>query len=239
MTQTLAQICTEALEGVGVDSPGTFASGGDLGRQMVAIANGSIRDMTRRTDWQELRLEGTFTTLAAELQTVLSTDFPYYRKIIGDSMWNRTTQESVIGPLTPQAWQRIKSDDFTPSFPVYFLRADTIYFPGTPTAGETIYFEYIDKRAVADSGGTPKERFTADTDVPRLDDHALMLCVRWRFLQRKGLEYGEAFREYEDWIMLRQAENLPVSNLNMNPRSTRWRGSSGEGDWLQGLTWNP
>lgn len=240
MALSIKEICVEALNEIGFDPPSQLASGDDLGRQLLAISNSCIRDVAKRLDWQELRLEGTFTSVDTELQVDLDVSFPHFRKILPETVWNRDRQEPLIGPLTPQAWQRIKADDMTPSFPTYYIRSRKIYFPGSPTPGENIYFEYMDKRAVASSNGSVlRERFEADTDVPRLDDHAMVLCVRWRFLQRKGLEYGEAFREYEDWVTLRQDESMPRETLNMNPRHSAYRGAAGEGDWLRGLTWNP
>lgn len=239
MTMTLLEICIEALEEVGVDPPSTITSGGDLGRQLFRIANTTGRDIAGRHKWQELQTEGSFTSVATEEQITIETEFPGLREILPNTMWNETQREPLIGPLTPAAWRKVQADDFTPSFPVFFIRGGKLYFPGEPTAGETIKFEYLDKRWVMSNDGmTYYERFQIDTDKPRIDDHAMVLGVRWRFLQAKGFEYGEHFRAYEDWISLRKGENKPFETLNMSPRATRWRGAAGEGDWLRGLTWD-
>jgi len=241
MTMSLLEICTEALEEIGVDPPSAISSGDDLGRQLLALANSTGRNLAMRGDWEDLKTEGTFTSLATELQFSFSASFPHYRKILPHTMWNRSRQEPLIGPLSSQAWQRIKSDSFTPVFPTYYIRAGKLYFPGEPTAGEEIYFEYLDKRWCSSSDGvTLKERMTADTDIPLIDDHALVLGIRWRFLQRKGLEYGEAFREFEDWVAERLGADTPSETLSMNPRSRRGYSAGGEGSWFQnnGLTWD-
>lgn len=239
MALTLAEICEEALEEIGIDAPGLVVGGDDLGQQLLAIANSVGRDIVRRGAWQVLKTEANFTTVATEAQFVVATEFPYLRRIIPGTSWNRTQQRPVIGPLSDQAWQRVKAESDTFDFPTFRIRGGTYYLLD-PTASENVYFEYLDKRwVVAADGSTLKERFSVDTDEPRFDDHAMVLGVRWRFLQRKGLEYGEAFREYEDWIQETYGGDVPRETLNLHPGTTR--GAIGDGDWafsVNGLTWN-
>lgn len=235
MTLSVLEICQEALEEIGVDPPSSLTAGGDLGAQLLAIANSTGRDIAKRGDWQALRTEGTFTTAATETQvSSIVTSYPYLRRIVDNTMFNRTQQKRVIGPMSPQAWQRLKSDAATPATNVWYLRGNAILFPGTPTASESCYFEYIDKRWCSNStGATLQEKFAADSDIPRLDDYAFVLGVRWRFLQKKGLEYGEVFREYEDWIAERLGSDKPHETLSMNPhqRSEGYDSQIPDGNW--------
>jgi hypothetical protein len=221
MTLSVLEICQEALEEVGIDPPTTLVSGGDLGAQLLAIANSTGKDIAKRGDWQELKTEGTFPTVATEAQvSSIRLTYPYLRRMIPHTMWNRTQQRRIIGPVSDQAWQRYKADSLSPATLVWRLRGNSILFPGTPVAGENVYFEYIDNRwASSADGATLKELFTADSDVPRLDDFAFVLGVRFRFLQKKGMEYGEVFREYEDHIAERLGSNVPTETLSMNPNS--------------------
>jgi hypothetical protein len=221
MTLSVLEICQEALEEIGVDPPGSLSAGGDLGAQLLAIANSTGRDIAKRGDWQALRTEGTFTTTAVETQvSSIKTSYPYLRRMLDNTMFNRTQQRRIVGPIGPQAWQRLKADSATPASLMWYLRGNTILFPGTPTASESVYFEYIDTRWCSNStGATLKEAFTDDTDIPRLDDYAFVLGVRWRFLQKKGFEYGEVFREYEDWIAERLGSDRPHETLSLNPHS--------------------
>jgi hypothetical protein len=234
MVMSLLEICQEALEEIGVDPPTTIVSGGDLGAQLMALANSTGRDIAKRHDWQALSTEGNFTTVATNEQCVLTTTFPYLRRIKDNTMWNRTQQRRIIGPMSPQAWNRIAADSITPSTLNFYIRGNSLLFPGTPVAGESVYFEYIDKRWCSNSGVTSYyQSFQADTDIPRLDDYAFVLGVRWRFLKKKGLEYGEEFREYEDWIELCKGSDTPKQTVNVNP----YQGSEGfdqqipEGNW--------
>lgn len=219
MTMSVLDICQEALEGCGIDPPSALVSGGDLGAQLLAIANETGRDLLRRGDWQALKVEASFTTAATATQVAdITATYPYLKRIIDKSMWNRTQQKRVIGPVSDQAWQRIQATSVAPSTLYWRMRGNAILFPGTPTAGESVYFEYADKRWCSNAAGSSLyTAFQADTDIPRVDDYAFVLGVRWRFRQRKGLEYGEDFRQYEDHVADSLGSDTPKETLNANP----------------------
>jgi hypothetical protein len=53
-----------------------------------------------------------------------------------------------------------------------------------------------DQYWIADSDGFPKDSFTADDDVILFDGRLAVQGVKWRFLQGKGLEFGEPMRDF-------------------------------------------
>ena len=238
MTLSVLQIGQEALEEIGVDPPSSLTAG-DLGAQLLALANTTGRDLLIRADrnggWQALRTEGTFTTVADETQVAnITTEYPYLRNFVQNTMWNRSTQRRIVGPVSSQAWQRFKADSLSPATELWHLRGNKILFPSTPVAGQSIYFEYFDKRFCSNAAGTTlQERFEADSDIPRLDDYLFILGVRWRFLQKKGMEYGEAFRAYEDYVEACIGNDRPSETLSINPhlRSEGFDTQIPDGNW--------
>ena len=217
--RSILKCCQDAVSKVGFDPPGSLTGSSDYARQLLAIANTVGGALSIRKDWQAMTEEGIFTTVAAEEQFTVLTQFPYLKKIIDDTMFNRTQQKRVRGPVSPQAWQRIKSETVSPSDLYYRLRGGRLYLMSAPEAGETIAFEYYDTRFAATAAGTAKEFFTLDTDVPRIDDELYVLGVRWHFLKEKGFDYGETFREYEDRIESAAGGDVPAEVLNLNPRA--------------------
>lgn len=237
MTLSLLEICQEALEEIGVDPPTTVVSGGDIGAQLHALANTVGRNLAKRYSWQALRTEGSFTTVAAESQATFGTsgsDFPYVRQIIDNTLWNRTQQRRLIKVSTP-TWNRINAEGNSPSNLIYYIRGNAIRFPSdTAVASESVYFEYLDKRWVSNSAGsTYYETFQTDTDIPRLDDHAFVLGVRWMFLKKKGLEYGEEFRMFEDYVTQSMADDTPQEAVSLNPyaRDEGYKQQIPDGSW--------
>lgn len=239
MTKTLLEICVEALRETNVDPPSAIVSGGDMGKQLLYIANSTARELVGRTTWNDLILEGTFDTVAAETQIAsMKTTFPNLKKIVDKTIYNRTQQKRVLGPLSPQAWARLKSEQSAGVAELYYrLRGDALLFASVPTAGESIYFEYVDNRVVSNPDGSDFTKdFESDLDIPRLPEELFIHGIRWRFLQSKGLEYGEAFRAYEDLIETHIGDQMPAENLSVNPYGSRDLFSDGyvpEGNWNQ------
>lgn len=216
--RTIAEICAEAVKEIAVDPPTNVFGTSSFAQQLVALVNTTGLDLAKRGNWQELMTEATFTTVASSLQVNLSSAFPYCRKIVDNTMYNRTQQKRIKGSLSVQAWQRVMAEGVTPSDLYFRIRGNAIYFPGTPVADETVAFEYLDRQIyTTNDGNTPKERPTGESDKPKLPDELFVLGVRWRFLQKKGEEYGEVFREYEDMIENLLGNNAPQEALNLNP----------------------
>lgn len=168
---------------------------GDTQRQLLRLCNMAGRELARAHAWQALLTEQTFTTVAAELQThVIPSDFGW---VVDDTLWNRTTTDRIWGPLSSQAWQAQKAMGTTLSESQFRIRANAFYFLPTPSASQTIAYEYASKYWCEDSGGTDQEKWAADTDVPRVDEYLVTLGLIWRWKSAKGLDYSQERDEYE------------------------------------------
>lgn len=196
---TLLSIVQDAAVDLNLNRPTVAVASTDtLVLQLVSLAKRDGLDLIRRYDWQALTEEVSFTTVATEEQTTLSAVASDFFRMVDESMNNRTRHWRVFGPLSPQAWQRRLALGVQVGVVNAFrIRGDSILFYPTPTAGDSVYFEYISRNWVADTNGTPKSAFTADTDVARIDEDILTLGVKWRFLKSKGMDYSEEFRSYE------------------------------------------
>jgi hypothetical protein len=239
MSDTVQNIMLEALEGAGMDAPPGITNALDSSRQAKALLNWTARDIIMRGGsfgWEELRSEGTFTTTAVELQTNVRTDYPDYYKIIDNTMWNHTQQRRIFGPVSVQTWRRYQADTVAPATLTYYMRGNEILFAGTPQDGETVYYEYVSKHPFqATGGGATKELLTAEDDEVLLDRYMFVLGLRWRYLQAKGFEYGETFRQYEDYVAERLATNTPKETYSVNPN---WRRDGWEDQQIPEGSWN-
>lgn len=167
--------------------------------QLLALANKEGKELTRRFDWQVLLKEANFTTVANEQQTTLANvgaqDFDH---IIDETMWNRSMNWRVLGPLQPDEWQRKKASAAQAAIGNWFrIRGDSILFFPVPTAGDQIYFEYGSKNWCQSEAGEAQDTWLADSDVALIDEEAIRLGIIWRFRKAKGFDYGEDFRTYE------------------------------------------
>lgn len=157
----------------------------------------TCRALATRYDWQELRGEHTFTTVATASQASATPIADDFLRMVPDTMYNRTKRYMVM-PLTAEEWQAHQASSTTRVYDAYTIRANTLLMAPTPTAGQTVAYEYITnfigyQATLTDFVGT----FAADTDTPLLDSEMIILGTVWRYLQSEGDDYAEAFRDFE------------------------------------------
>lgn len=197
---SLLTIISNAAPDVGLNTPTSVIGNTDLlVKQLYQSCRTECFDLLRRYDWQVLTKETTFTTVALEQQTTLAAigAADFYRLIDG-SMFNRTQNWAVLGPLSSQEWQLKKSSQAQVGIRNFFrIRGDAILFFPTPTAGNSIYLEYISKKWCQSNASVAQADWVADSDTALIDEELIRLGTIWRFKKSKGLEYGEDFRTYE------------------------------------------
>src|SRR5687768_13359326 len=108
---------------VGIEEPSTaVANPADDVAQIVELFNQEGRALSARHMWQALTFEATFTTAATESQGTLTTIIgatQQLRRIVNDTIWNRTMQVPVMGPLSHQRWQAQKALGLTGPYSEY------------------------------------------------------------------------------------------------------------------------
>lgn len=182
--------------------------------QMRSLMNAVGRQVLRGYPWQNLRVEGTISTVASREQSAVPSDFGY---IVNDSMWNRDINRLIAGPLTPQEWQRELSGPTVTSVEfAYRIMGDTFYVTPAPSSGQTIYYEYVTKNWCTSSGGTGQTAMAADADISLLDEELITLGVLWRFKQSKGMDYSQEFADYDDRMSTLTGQDGGKPTLNLS-----------------------
>ena len=168
-------------------------------RQLLSLAQQEGKELARIGDWQALKSEKTFITVALESQATASpvaipTDFDWY---LADTMYNRTSRRKVNGPLSGIEWQQMKATLVTLVNPAFRFRGNAIFISPTPTAGETVAYEYMTKNWCQSSLAVAQSAWAADTDTAVLDEEFHILGLHWRWKKAKGLDYAEEFSTYQ------------------------------------------
>ncbi len=198
---SLLTLIQDAADTIGLPRPTSVIGSTDTQvRQLLALANREGRLLSRRTRWEALMREATITTVATESQGEVATLLPGYRFIQNDTGWNRSAQEPLGGPLTPQEWQGLKAFTVTGPYYDYRIRGGELLFIPVPPAGDDVRIEYLSDYWCQSSGGTDQSKWTADEDVGVLDEEIMQFGVVWRFLRMKGMDYAEEFRDYETMV---------------------------------------
>lgn len=167
---------------------------------MLRCAQEEGRSLAGRHAWQALTTEFTFVTVAADAQTSsIPTDFD---RMIVETMFNRDQNRRVWGPLDASEWQAYKATLVTRVDPAFRIRGDTILITPTPSANETVAYEYISSNWCENSARTiGQTTWQDDTDVALLNESAMTLGVVWRWRKAKGLDFSAAERDYERMVV--------------------------------------
>jgi len=223
---SLLTMCTNALRGIsGFATPTSFYSSTDLTAELcVALANESGQDLEKEVRWQELVTEYTFETSPATATYVLPTGF---RAFANMSMWDRTNQWKMTGPISSPVYQWLKS-----GVPVasnmnkfFMVRGNLLTIYPTPTGVDTIAFDYYSKMWITkQSDSSNVAAWTADADTARLDEDLITADLKWRFLQAKGMPFETEYLRYETMKDLLMSDNGSRGSINLGGPGYTTRG---------------
>ena len=187
----------------GLPVPSTVYGSSDTQvQQLMGLIEEEGNDLSARGSWEGTTFEATHTTLAAEDQgaitTIASNGFRYIKN---DTIWDRSSNLPVLGPLSAEQWQAIKGNASTSPRYQFRIRGGKLLANPTPTAGLTWAFEYVSRNWITDSTGTTyRQYFGADGDLVLIPAELLLMGLRWRWKKEKGLDYAEDFRTYENQV---------------------------------------
>lgn len=214
---TCLQIIQAACRRIGILAPVIAINSSDQQIiQLVALCEEEGQELTDRYAWEGLQTEAIFTTVAAQLQTMLSVTAPGYNYIVNNTIWNRTLRRPVYGPTSEQDWQQKKASQINGPFNSFRIIGDAINFYPIPVAGQVCAFEYISRNWITTTTSATSAVWTNDADIPNINDQLIILGLIWRWKAAKGLDYAEDFAKYERKVTDAMGRDAGKPTLNMN-----------------------
>lgn len=148
-------------------------------------------------NWKEQLVRGTFTTIAAEDQGLLTTLIgPDCQGIIQDSIWNESMKRPFVGPVPAAVWEQLKALPVTGPLDRYAIHANHFRIIPTPPAGEIVGLMYKSSYGVMSAGGVMKQNFTQDDDTIIFPDVVVAKGLAYMWKKTKGEEWQTLFSEY-------------------------------------------
>lgn len=143
---------------------------------------------------------------------------PDYETITDRTHWDKTKHWEMLGPEDAQQWQWLKSG-YISTGPRVRWRILGEYFQIWPVMNTQEYlgFEYRSRAWAESSTGTPKNSFTADTDITVLDDRVLVLLTKLKFLQIKNFDTTAISQDYQRYLSVAKANDKGAPNLSFAP----------------------
>jgi len=118
-------------------------------QQLYAIANRVIQEMADEHPWQKLTKSASISLVDGTSSYALPGDFSHYHY---DTFWNSSSSWRVLGPISAQEYAEIRGygPDSTiyQRFQIRGVTSTQLLISPTPTAAETLIFEYIAARPV-------------------------------------------------------------------------------------------
>jgi hypothetical protein len=192
---TLLSIVQNAADRLGLQRPtSVMSSSDDNAKVLRGLAQEEGKALYDRHTWQVFQTEYTFPTVNGTASYALPSGFD---QLIKDTVFNRTRRRRMVGDLSPSQWQETQASLVTMVNPAFRIRGNLFLISPTPTAAETIAYEYITKNWCQSSVAVGQSAWAADTDTGILDEELTTLGVIWRFKSKKGLDYAEDMNNYE------------------------------------------
>lgn len=237
---TLLSIAQQICNETGVTAPSSIVGSTDeTAVRLLAILQTSGRTLasgkiilpngyTTQHDWTALLTEQTFSTsngtanyaLSGSGSIITNTDFD---RFVYRTMWDRTNYNEVL-LYSPEQWQISKSAGITSSSVNKRARKKGryLYIDPTPTATETLVFEYVSNKWCQSSGGTAQSSWAADTDTGVLEEELFIADGKWRFLKAIGEAYAEEQKEALEAIILKAGADITPQSVNFAGREREY-----------------
>jgi hypothetical protein len=192
---TLLSVVSDASKRLGLGSRSSVVGSTDENAiQLLALAQEEGKTLARRHEWQVLQTEYTFPTVISTASYALPSDFD---RILKETVFNRTSRRRMVGDLTPSQWQETQASLVTMVNPAFRIRGNLFLISPTPSAVETIAYEYVSKKWCQSNTSVGQVAWLADTDTGLLDEDLMTLGLIWRYRKAKGLDYGDDMNTYE------------------------------------------
>lgn len=214
---TLLTSCQQAAEEIGFDAPTTIISNTDPTAVRLKRLAHRVGATLAKRNWNLLIKPHSFSTSSGEPQYALPSD---YRSLVPDTIWNQTTDQPIM-KISSTLWSyeksvttasftdsfRLMGDDAAPS-----IGAKITIHP-TPSATETIYYQYYSKNWLT-SGGTEYSSFQTDNDTVVFDDDLFTMGLIWRMLKSLGQPYGEEKADFDRQLEICLAQDGAAEALH-------------------------
>lgn len=200
MARTFLELMQAACNELGIPEPSqVIGAQDDQSKQLLALANREGKDFSVLANgqggWTNLHKEYTFTTVDGTADYALPSDLEYF---INRTFWDGAYLWELLGPISAQEKQLLRYG-VVANGPrrKFYIRVNRMYLDPVPEDASLIAYDYFSNAWCTSSGGTDQTKWTADTDLYKLDEDCFIQGIKWRFLRSKGLDYTQEKADYD------------------------------------------
>ena len=185
---TLLSAINEVCDIVSLDRFDSIYGSNDPNAQtMVALAQESGEEISRRGDWRRLLKQHVAVVSPAALPT------DYQRLTPGGAV--RTASGGSFRPITNSSqWAAVTG--IGSAQPFFFLRDNQLLFSPAP-AGVGAVIDYVSRNWVLGDPHEERDTLNADDDRTLFPERLLGKGILWRWKRQKGLPFDDSLAEFE------------------------------------------
>lgn len=182
---------------IALDKPTVVYSSTDREHiELQELANECASYIAKDYEWQALKVLATITGDGSDDDFALPDD--YDRMLKKTQLWSDRLQTPLTHITDTDHWLELDIRQFQTVIGVWTLFANEINIKPAPALSEVIKYYYMTTKWAKDAGGSFKTAFDADSDVFRLSEDLLKLCIIWKWKAAKKLPYAQELNDYED-----------------------------------------
>lgn len=136
---------------------------------------------------------------------------------IQNTHWDKTKRWQLLGPKSAQEWAWVRSAYISNGPRMRYRILNGLFQVWPPQPGANVCFEYQSNNWVRSGSGAAKSRFTADDDTCVFRDRLMILGIKLRFLEAKGLDSGPVERAFNLELSASKGQDADAPILNMVP----------------------
>jgi hypothetical protein len=213
----LLDIVKDAAVLVGLSQPSAVASSTDRSAlEFLTLANMCGRELMKWHDWSALSVAGSFVGDGTTTTFVLPADFDRFAQG-QDMILDGGVGTIAHGPLDPTAITVLRARSPISVSYLWYRRGTQVIMSPALGAGRSAIYEYQSRNWAASSAGTPKAKFEVDTDVSRIDEDLMTLCLIWMWKRQKGLDYSQEYENCRTRFNLLAGEDRPLRPVASSP----------------------
>lgn len=176
----------------------------------------SVDSASQVTLSQSASASGTVSLNFCKTKYALPSDFD---RIVDQTQWDKSKHWRMIGPVTAQQWQWLKSGYIATAPQIRFrIMANTFQIWPPTTSNDYLGFEYQSNAWALDLTGTAKTSFTVDTDTCVFPDRLMVLGLKMKFFETKNFDTQALYRDYTSQLDIAKANDMGSATLSFAPR---------------------
>lgn len=174
----------------------------------------TVNSATQVTMTENATVSGTFPIVFCKVKYAMPADYDH---MIPETHWDKSKHWRMLGPMTPQQWEWLKSGYIATGPRIRWRRLQDLFqiWPAV-SSPELLGMEYVSNSPVRSATGAVKQQFTQDTDTSIFPDGLLITGLKNAYYQAKGLG-GQYEAQFNQLLGIAKAQDGGTGKLSMAP----------------------